>query len=182
MQETWVRSLIWEDPTCQRAPKPVRHDSWAYALEPGSQNFWACESQNLCSQQVKPLHWETFTPQLKSNPHSPQLRKTYVWQWRPSMTKTKSINKTFKKKEITPQIQINKALHRLSQLRASLLHHVNPSRYARPWETVLIQAGVPHWVFHSQVYSWNGWTEVSSGNVLCQEAKLFLLQWSCHSC
>ena len=81
--------LDLEDPTCQRAPKPVRHNSWAYALEPGSQNFWACESQNLCSQQVKPLHWETFTPQLESNPHSPQLRKTYVWQWRPSMTKTK---------------------------------------------------------------------------------------------
>ena len=38
--------LDLEDPTCQRAPKPVRHSSWAYALEPGSQNFWACESQN----------------------------------------------------------------------------------------------------------------------------------------
>ena len=25
MQETWVQSLIWEDPTCQGATKPVCH-------------------------------------------------------------------------------------------------------------------------------------------------------------
>ena len=25
-QGTWVRSLVWEDPTCRRATKPVRHN------------------------------------------------------------------------------------------------------------------------------------------------------------
>ena len=25
-QETWVQSLIWEDPTCPRTPKPMRHN------------------------------------------------------------------------------------------------------------------------------------------------------------
>ena len=26
LQGTWVRSLVWEDPTCHRATKPVRHN------------------------------------------------------------------------------------------------------------------------------------------------------------
>ena len=26
VQETWVRSLVWEDPTCRGATKPVRHN------------------------------------------------------------------------------------------------------------------------------------------------------------
>ena len=41
MQETWVRSLIREDPTCCRATKPVRHSRRAGALEPGSCNYGA---------------------------------------------------------------------------------------------------------------------------------------------
>ena len=32
MQETQVRSPVREDPTCQRASKPVHHNCWAYAL------------------------------------------------------------------------------------------------------------------------------------------------------
>ena len=40
MQETQVWSLVWEDPTCG-ATKPVHHDYWACALEPGSCNCWA---------------------------------------------------------------------------------------------------------------------------------------------
>ena len=26
MQGTWVRALVWEDPTCRRAAKPVSHN------------------------------------------------------------------------------------------------------------------------------------------------------------
>ena len=26
MQGTWVRALVWEDPTCREATKPVRHN------------------------------------------------------------------------------------------------------------------------------------------------------------
>ena len=36
MQETWVWSLIWEDPTCQGATEPVIHNHWACALAPGA--------------------------------------------------------------------------------------------------------------------------------------------------
>ena len=36
MQETRVRSLIWEDPTCRGATKPMCLDYWACALSPCS--------------------------------------------------------------------------------------------------------------------------------------------------
>ena len=42
MQETWVRSLIQEDPTCRRAAKPIHHNYWACALKPGNHKYWAC--------------------------------------------------------------------------------------------------------------------------------------------
>ena len=31
VQGTWVRSLVWEDPTCSRATKPVRQTTGAHA-------------------------------------------------------------------------------------------------------------------------------------------------------
>ena len=34
MEESWDRSLIWEDPTCSRATKPMHHSYWACTLEP----------------------------------------------------------------------------------------------------------------------------------------------------
>ena len=37
MQVTQVWSLVWEDPTCHRATKPVHH------------NYWALCTQSLCS-------------------------------------------------------------------------------------------------------------------------------------
>ena len=41
MQATRVRALLWEDPTCCGATKPVRHNYWACALEPTSHNYWS---------------------------------------------------------------------------------------------------------------------------------------------
>ena len=38
MQGTRVWALVWEDPTCHGATKPVRHNYWACALEPASHN------------------------------------------------------------------------------------------------------------------------------------------------
>ena len=34
MKGTQVRSLVWEDPTCQGPTKPTGHNYWADALEP----------------------------------------------------------------------------------------------------------------------------------------------------
>ena len=47
MQGTRVRALVWEDPTCRRATKPVHHNYWAYTLEPMSHNYWAHVPQLL---------------------------------------------------------------------------------------------------------------------------------------
>ena len=51
---TWVPSLVWEDPTCRRATKPMCHNYWACALEPVSHNYWACEPRIHCNE--KPTH------------------------------------------------------------------------------------------------------------------------------
>ena len=36
MQGTQVWALVWEDPTCRGATKPMLHNYWACALEPVS--------------------------------------------------------------------------------------------------------------------------------------------------
>ena len=47
MQGTRVQALVWEDPTCHRATRPMRHSYWACALEPASHNYWAGTPQLL---------------------------------------------------------------------------------------------------------------------------------------
>ena len=42
MQGTWVRALVWEDPTYRRATGPVSH------------NYWACASGACAPQQERP--------------------------------------------------------------------------------------------------------------------------------
>ena len=39
MQGTQVRALVWEDPTCHGATKPMRYNYRACALEPTSHNY-----------------------------------------------------------------------------------------------------------------------------------------------
>ena len=55
MQGTRVRTLVQEDPTCRGATKPVRHNSWACALEPASHNYWAHEPQLLKPARLEPV-------------------------------------------------------------------------------------------------------------------------------
>ena len=66
------RGLI-PDPGRSHMPQnnwPMRHNHWAWALEPGS--------QGTCSlfPQGRPLQWEAHAPQLESSPRSPQLKKS----------------------------------------------------------------------------------------------------------
>ena len=78
MQETQVWSLVWEDPTCSGATKPMCHNYGACALEPGSHNYWAHMLQLLkpvcpkahALQQEKPPQWEACVPQLEKSPSS----------------------------------------------------------------------------------------------------------------
>ena len=70
MQETQVRPLVWEDPTCCSATKSGSHNSWACALEPGGHTYWAHELKLLkpagprvhAPKQEKPPQWEACAP------------------------------------------------------------------------------------------------------------------------
>ena len=74
-QGTWVPSLVWEDPTCCGAPKPVSHNYWVCALESASRNYWAHMPQLLKPERLepvlhnkeKPLQWEAHALQRRLN-------------------------------------------------------------------------------------------------------------------
>ena len=84
MQETRIRALVQEDPTCLRATKPVHHNYWDCALEPASHNYWAFVPQLLkpaCLEPVlrnkkshcneKPVHRNEESPPLAATRESP---------------------------------------------------------------------------------------------------------------
>ena len=76
-QETRVRALVWEDPTCHGATKPVRHNYWACALEPASHNYWAYVKQLLSPHALgTPCrnYWACVLQQLKPAHLEPTLR------------------------------------------------------------------------------------------------------------
>ena len=120
-QGTRVHSLVWEDPTCRRGTKPVRHNYWVWALEPTRPNYWshaaqllqpahprACVPQllSLCAatteacaprahalQQEKPPQGEAHVPQWRVAPaHHTREKKARMQQWRPSAAKKKRKN------------------------------------------------------------------------------------------
>ena len=64
IQGTRVWSLIREDPTCHRATKPVHHNYWAGALEPGLRLLSA---RAPAVQQEKPLPRGARTPRPQSS-------------------------------------------------------------------------------------------------------------------
>ena len=72
MQETQVRSLVREDPTCHGATKPVGHNHSAWALEPGIRNHWAHEPQLL-----KPAHSRAQGPQQEKQAQTEKLVYQY---------------------------------------------------------------------------------------------------------
>ena len=55
MQGTWVRALVWEDPTCCGATKPMRQNYWACTLEPASHSYWAHVPQLLKPVRLEPV-------------------------------------------------------------------------------------------------------------------------------
>ena len=55
IQGTRVLALVWKDPTCRRATKPMRHNYWACTLEPVSHNYWVCAPQLLKPTRLEPV-------------------------------------------------------------------------------------------------------------------------------
>ena len=99
-EETWVQSLIQEDPPCDGATKPVCYNCWAYAPEPRSHNFWAHKPQLKpvppgvhALKQEKSLQWEALSLQLESSPHLLKLKKSPGSNRDPSQSKINN-NKT----------------------------------------------------------------------------------------
>ena len=79
MQETRVWALVWEDPTCRRATRPVSH------------NYQACASGACAPQQERPRQWEARAPRWKSGPRLLQLEEALAQKRRPNTAK--KINK-----------------------------------------------------------------------------------------
>ena len=94
MQGTRVRALVREDPTCQGATKPMRHNYWALhsrarepqLLSPHATTTKACTFRARAPQQEKPLQWEATKSSLRSS----QLEKAHAQQQRPNAAKNKN--------------------------------------------------------------------------------------------
>ena len=83
MQGTRVR-LVWEDPTCRGATKPVSH------------NYWACASGACAAQPERPWQWEARAPRWRVVPARRNWRKPSHRNKDPTQPK---INKFIKKKK-----------------------------------------------------------------------------------
>ena len=68
VQETLVRSLVWEDPTCHRATKPRCHKYRASALEPAGHSFWRLRAPSLCSTAREATATEARALHIQSSP------------------------------------------------------------------------------------------------------------------
>ena len=77
MQGTQVQALVQEDPTCCGATKHVRHNYWAWALEPMSHNCWTHAPRARALQQEMPLLAATREKPACSNegPMRPKINK-----------------------------------------------------------------------------------------------------------
>ena len=55
MQGTRGWALVWEDPTCHGATKPMCHNGWVCALESASRSYWARAPQLLKPTCLEPV-------------------------------------------------------------------------------------------------------------------------------
>ena len=78
MQGTQVRALVWEDPTCRGATRPVSH------------NYWACAS-GACAPQREAATVRGPRTAMKSGPRLPQLEKALSQKRRPNTAIKKNI-------------------------------------------------------------------------------------------
>ena len=76
IQGTRVWALVWEDPTCCGATKPMGHNYWACALEPKEPQLLSPRAtttearapRSHTPQQEKPLQWEAHALQQRVAP------------------------------------------------------------------------------------------------------------------
>ena len=83
VQGTRALSLIWEDPACRRATKPLRHDYWASAAEPRAATAEA-RMPGAWAPREKPPPWD---PRTQSSLCVPPLEEAHAQQSRPLTAK-----------------------------------------------------------------------------------------------
>ena len=81
MQETWDRSLVWEDPTCCGATEPVHHNCGACALETRNCNYWAHMSQLLKPMVFPVTMYGCESRTIKEAEHR-RINAFKLWCWR----------------------------------------------------------------------------------------------------
>ena len=81
MQETWDRSLVWEDPTCCGATEPVHHNCGACALETRNCNYWAHMSQ-LLKPMVLPITTYGCESRTIKEAERRRINAFKLWCWR----------------------------------------------------------------------------------------------------
>lgn len=106
-----IGTLVWEDPTCHWATKPLCQNGWACALEPVSCNYWTQVQQLLTPRALEPAllnerdhRNEKPVPHNKEEPLLSTTKETCAQQQRPSI----AINKTWS--YILKYIQLKKFL------------------------------------------------------------------------
>ena len=78
MQETWVWSLIWEDPTCRRATKPLHCSYWVCAQGQELKLLSPCVLEPMLHNREVLPQWKARAPPLESSPCTPQLEKAHA--------------------------------------------------------------------------------------------------------
>ena len=89
MQGAWIWSLVWENPTCQRATNPLCHNYWACALEPVF-----CSKR--CSHNDRITYWkEEWSPPaaIRKSPHTARRPSTTIYKKRKQRIKNKNQTK-----------------------------------------------------------------------------------------
>lgn len=107
LQETWVQSLAWEDPTCQGATDSKCHNYWACSVytpraaitEPTSPRAQAPQGEATARRRLYPATRES--PSSKEDPEQPKKNRTYhdIWaQWLTIMSHDLRLTKEMPKK------------------------------------------------------------------------------------
>ena len=87
VQGTWVRTLVWEDPTCRGAARPREPQLLSLCV-------WS-----LCSATREATIVRGPRTAMKSGPRLPQQQKALAQKRRPNIAINQSINQIFKKKK-----------------------------------------------------------------------------------
>ena len=115
MQGTRVRALVWEDPTCRGATKPVSH------------NYWACASETCAPQQERPRQWKVRAPRWRVAPACHSWRKPSHRNEDPTQPKiNKLILKKIKKKKFKQKNQ--KTNNKKKKARLCTPHRQQPTQ------------------------------------------------------